>query len=183
MRLRANKLPDPAELIPRMCCVPPLAFQCTGFSASVPAARSCRPLAKMKRSGFGCAPDFFWDGGESEIKIRFAISTGWTLMVQASASAIEPVAGQRGAAFRRAAQGVPVAVVAHDLDFASCNGAVAQDADPRIIERIPFPPRIGLLQDREFFFGQEMAIHHGETQVDANQTCFAISSVDGRAIG
>jgi hypothetical protein len=104
-------------------------------------------------------------------------------MVQTSASAVEPVARQRGAAFRRAAQGIPVAVVAHDLDFASRNDPVAQDADPRIIERIPFPARIGLLQDREFFIGQEMAIHHGQTQVDANQTCFAISSVDGRAIG
>jgi hypothetical protein len=40
-----------------------------------------------------------------------------------------------------------------------------------------------LLQDREFFVGQECGIHVTGIEVNANGPLFAISSVDGRAIG
>jgi hypothetical protein len=44
----------------------------------------------------------------------------------------------------------------HHFDLPAGDGAIAQDADASIIERMPFPPNVGRLEDREFFFWQEM---------------------------
>jgi hypothetical protein len=46
-----------------------------------------------------------------------------------------------------------------DLDLAPGNGAIAQNADAMIVQRIPFPPRIVALEDGQFFFGQERLGH------------------------
>jgi len=47
------------------------------------------------------------------------------------------------------------AVFSPDLDLAPGNCAVAQNADPMIVEGIPFPPWIIGLEDGEFLFGQQ----------------------------
>lgn len=77
-------------------------------------------------------------------------------MVRTGITAVEPVARQRRAAFSRAMQGEALLALAHDFDLPAGDGSVAQDADPFIIERMPFPARISGPQDREFFFGHEM---------------------------
>jgi hypothetical protein len=51
--------------------------------------------------------------------------------------------------------------VADHLDLAAGYGACAQHTDTLVVERIPFPTGIGGLQEREFFFGQEIRIHQG----------------------
>ena len=53
-------------------------------------------------------------------------------------------------------QGEPLITLAHHVDLATGDRSVAQNADPFIIERIPFAALIGRLQDREFFFGREV---------------------------
>jgi len=44
----------------------------------------------------------------------------------------------------------------HYFDLPAGDGALAQDADASIIERMPFPPEVGCPQDLEFFFWKEM---------------------------
>jgi hypothetical protein len=44
----------------------------------------------------------------------------------------------------------------HYFDLPAGDGAIAPDADASIIERMPFPPKVGCLEDREFFFWPEM---------------------------
>jgi hypothetical protein len=52
--------------------------------------------------------------------------------------------------------GIGAGRFARHHDLAPGNGAIAQNADALIIERIPFSPEIGYLEDREFFFWKEM---------------------------
>jgi hypothetical protein len=49
-------------------------------------------------------------------------------------------------------QGIGSARFAGDFDLPSRYRAIAQNTDALIVERMPFPPRIGRLKDREFFF-------------------------------
>jgi len=53
----------------------------------------------------------------------------------------------------------PAAGFSPDFDLPARDGSVAQNADPMVIERIPFPPWIAALEDCEFFFGQQGVGH------------------------
>jgi hypothetical protein len=96
---------------------------------------------------------------------------------------IEPIARERWATFRRAAQGICAARVAHDLDLAAGDRPVAQNADALIVERRPFPARSGRMQNREFFFGQERGIHRGGSRSKSERNGSAISGLDEAALG
>ena len=76
-------------------------------------------------------------------------------MTRISAAVIKPVGGQRGTALRGTTHQNGAGCVADNLDLAAGNSPMAQNADPLIIERMPFPARIGCLEEAEFFFGQE----------------------------
>lgn len=56
---------------------------------------------------------------------------------------------------------IGAARIASYLDLAAGNRAVAKDANALVIERMPFAPRIGHLEECEFFFGKEVRIHYG----------------------
>jgi hypothetical protein len=42
-----------------------------------------------------------------------------------------------------------------DFDLPARNRAITQNTDALIVERMPFPPRIGRPENREFFFWQQ----------------------------
>ncbi len=65
--------------------------------------------------------------------------------------------------------------LADHLDLAASDGAFAQHTNPLVIERIPFSTGIRSLQEREFFVGQEIRIHHRGTGVNLNALGYAIS--------
>jgi len=44
----------------------------------------------------------------------------------------------------------------HHHNLPADDRAIAQDTDPLLIERMPFPPHIRRLEDFEFFFWREM---------------------------
>ncbi len=46
-----------------------------------------------------------------------------------------------------------------DVDHPPSDKSIAGDANPTIIERIPFPKRIIFLKDRELFIQGDMCIH------------------------
>ena len=53
-------------------------------------------------------------------------------------------------------RGASSAGIALHLDLPAGDGAIAQDADPPVVQRMPFPSRVGRPEDREFLFGREM---------------------------
>ena len=52
-------------------------------------------------------------------------------------------------------------VIFLNIDLASCEDAIADRANPLIIERIPLPHRLGCFQDGESFVRREMGVLHG----------------------
>ena len=58
-------------------------------------------------------------------------------------------------------QRVTAVSVSPDLDLAAGDRAIAENADALIVERIPSSARVSRLQDREFFFWQQVEIHNG----------------------
>jgi len=57
--------------------------------------------------------------------------------------------------------GISPARFAADFDLPPGDRVIAQNADALVVERMPFPPQIDRLQDREFFFWQKFGIHLG----------------------
>ena len=52
-------------------------------------------------------------------------------------------------------EGKRAALFAGHADLAASDCAIAQDANPLIIERMPFPAQIGRLKERELVFWKE----------------------------
>jgi hypothetical protein len=48
--------------------------------------------------------------------------------------------------------GIRAAGLACDFDLPARDGAIAQNTDSLVVERMPFPAQIGRLKDRELFF-------------------------------
>jgi hypothetical protein len=57
-------------------------------------------------------------------------------------------------------------------------GAIAQNTDAVVIERMPLSPSIGGLDDLEFFFGKKFGIHLRNRRTKSNRLGFEIG---GRA--
>ena len=52
--------------------------------------------------------------------------------------------------------GASPARIAPHLDLPAGDSAIAQDADPPVVQRMPFSSRVSRTEDREFLFGREM---------------------------
>jgi hypothetical protein len=57
-----------------------------------------------------------------------------------------------------------------DFDLATGNCAVAQNADPMIVQGMPFPPGVIGLEDCEFLFGKEGLKHEGRIKSENRGT-------------
>jgi len=80
-------------------------------------------------------------------------------MTRTSAAVIKPIARQRGTTLRGTTHRNGAGRVAENVDLAAGDGSVAQNANPLIVKRMPFPTGIGGLEEDEFFFGQEVRVH------------------------
>lgn len=58
------------------------------------------------------------------------------------------------------------------FDLAARDCAIAQDANPLIVERMPFAPQIGRLEEREFFFWKQWGVHWKSVQIKAAPSLF-----------
>jgi hypothetical protein len=54
--------------------------------------------------------------------------------------------------------------VAPELDLAAGDCSPAQNADAPVIQRMPFAPGIGGLENRQFFLRQKMGVHEMRTE-------------------
>jgi hypothetical protein len=52
--------------------------------------------------------------------------------------------------------GASPAGIAPHFDLPAGDGAIAQDADTPVVQRMPFPSWVSCPEDREFLFGREM---------------------------
>ena len=52
-------------------------------------------------------------------------------------------------------KGKRAAAFAAHLDLPPRDGAIAQNANALVVERMPFSPQIGCLKDGKFFLGEE----------------------------
>ena len=59
-----------------------------------------------------------------------------------------------------------------DFDLPARYGAIAQNTDAMIVQRMPFPPSVGGLDDLEFFFGQKFGIHLRNRRIKSNRLGF-----------
>ena len=61
---------------------------------------------------------------------------------------------------------------APDLDLAARNYTIAQNADPLVVERMPFPAQIVGLEEREFVFRKKGRVHLESGQIKASRRSF-----------
>ena len=67
--------------------------------------------------------------------------------------------GIGGATGCRTVQRKSIASAIQDLDLATGKNSLANDANPLVVERIPAPFSIDLLQESKAFFGSEVRFH------------------------
>jgi len=56
---------------------------------------------------------------------------------------------------------------AFHFDLPASNRSIAQNADALIVERMPFAPQIGRLEERKFIFRKQRGIHLESVQIKA----------------
>jgi hypothetical protein len=56
---------------------------------------------------------------------------------------------------------------ARHFDLPAGDRSIAQNADALIVERMPFAPQIGRLEEREFVFRKQWRVHFESVQIKA----------------
>jgi hypothetical protein len=79
--------------------------------------------------------------------------------------------------------GKAAARLAHDFDLPSGNGAIAQNTDALVVERVPFPAQIGCLEEREFFFREKRRSHSEKRRLNRIRVLFKIGNRAEEHIG